>query len=190
MINSILYAATLEAQAIKIERKNVSLNDVLDELKSTYDVILEKKITLLWDCSPDLPVIKTDVRKLRHILENLINNAIKFTANGSVTISARCSAGAKVVRFSVADTGIGISSEFLPVVFDIFRQVSGSATRSHGGVGLGLYIVKKFAELLGGGVEVESDLGKGSTFSITLPYETSGQSQADSRFQDSATLAA
>jgi signal transduction histidine kinase len=130
------------------------------------------------------------VRKLRHILENLINNAIKFTESGSVTISARCSTEAKLVRFSVADTGIGISSEFLPIVFDVFRQVNGSATRSHDGVGLGLYIVKKFAELLGGKVEVESDPGKGSIFSITLPYETSGQSEADSRFQDSATLAA
>ncbi|HEY2989234.1 MAG TPA: ATP-binding protein [Candidatus Binatia bacterium] len=175
MINSILYASSLEAQAVKVERHNVSLSEILDDLRSTYAVITEKKIALVWDYPADLPMIKTDVRKLRHILENLINNAIKFTENGTVTISGRCLAEAKTVQFEVTDTGIGISRDLLPLVFDIFRQVDGSEKRLQNGVGLGLYIVKKFTELLGGEVKVESEFGKGSTFSVTIPYEKTEQ---------------
>jgi signal transduction histidine kinase/HAMP domain-containing protein len=190
MINSILYAASLEAKAVKVERNNVNPSDMLDELRSSYDVILEKKITLAWDYSSDLPSIRTDARKLRHVLENLINNAIKFTDKGSVSISARCLPSAKIVKFAVTDTGIGISKDFLPIVFDIFRQVDGSSTRLHGGVGLGLYIVKKFTELLDGKVEVESHFGKGSTFTVAIPYGTIEESAADFQSQHSASQAA
>jgi signal transduction histidine kinase/HAMP domain-containing protein len=190
MINSILYAASIEARAVKVDKNNVSPSDMLDELRSSYDVILEKKISLAWDYSSELPVMRTDARKLRHVLENLINNAIKFTDKGSVTISARCLPGAKIVQFSVADTGIGISKDFLPIVFDIFRQVDGSSTRLHGGVGLGLYIVKKFTELLGGKVEVESRFGKGSTFTVAIPYGTPEEIAADFQSQRSASRAA
>jgi signal transduction histidine kinase len=126
-----------------------------------------------------LPVVKTDSEKLKHILQNLINNAIKFTERGSVTISARLTptglspqASATFVEFKVADTGGGIAEEFLPVIFEKFRQVDSSETRPYGGVGMGLYIVKKFTELLGGGVEVESEPGKGSTFTVTIPCES------------------
>ena len=190
MINSILYAASLQAQAVKVERIDVSPSDMLDELRSTYDVILEKKISLAWDYSSELPVIRTDGRKLRHILENLINNAVKFTEQGAVTISARCFSEAKAVHFMVTDTGIGISRDLLPIVFDIFRQVDGSSTRLHGGVGLGLYIVKKFTELLGGKVEVKSDFGKGSMFTVTIPYGTAEQMASESQAQHSASQAA
>lgn len=190
MINSILYAASLEARAVKVERNNVNPSEVLDELRSSYDVILEKKISLAWDYSSELPAMRTDARKLRHVLENLINNAIKFTDKGSVAISARCLPGAKNVQFSVADTGVGISKDFLPIVFDIFRQVDGSSTRLHGGVGLGLYIVKKFTELLGGKVEVESHFGKGSMFTVSIPYGTPEEIVSDSQSQHSASRAA
>jgi signal transduction histidine kinase/HAMP domain-containing protein len=190
MINSILYAASIEARAVKVDKNNVSPSDMLDELRSSYDVILEKKISLAWDYSSELPVMRTDARKLRHVLENLINNAIKFTDKGSVAISARCLPGAKIVKFAVTDTGIGISKDFLPIVFDIFRQVDGSSTRLHGGVGLGLYIVKKFTELLGGKVEVESRFGKGSTFTVAIPYGTPEEIAADFQSQRSASRAA
>ncbi|MBI3063268.1 MAG: hypothetical protein HYY83_14965, partial [Deltaproteobacteria bacterium] len=143
-----------------------------------------KTLALNWDYPGDLPFIKADSAKLRQVLQNLINNAIKFTDKGSITISTRFlpvsdspplrfgETGNRVtgvVEFKVADTGVGIPKEMLPVIFDRFRQVDSSETRSFGGVGLGLYIVKKFTELLGGTVEVESEVGKGSTFTVTIP---------------------
>jgi signal transduction histidine kinase len=188
MINSILYAASLQAEAVKVDRSDVNLSDILDDLKSTYAVILEKPLALVWDYPSKLPTTRTDGRKLRHVLENLINNAIKFTPSGSVTISARCISGA--VRFRVADTGVGIPRDALPSVFEIFRQVDGSETRRHGGVGLGLYIVKKFTELLGGKIEVESNLGKGSTFTVTIPYEESAAARTERGSHRPSTRAA
>jgi signal transduction histidine kinase len=113
--------------------------------------------------------MRTDGEKLRHILENLINNAVKFTDQGNVTISARYNPKAKAVEFKVADTGIGIEKEMLPSIFEIFRQADSSETRSYGGVGIGLYIVKKFAELLGGKIDATSEPGKGSIFTVTIP---------------------
>ncbi len=171
MINSILYVTSIEAQAIRAERRKVDLTDFLNELKSSYDATTYKELTLQWECDPRLPMVKTDSAKLKHVLENIINNAIKFTQKGQVTISTRYLAAAKCVEFKVTDTGIGIPSESLPIIFERFRQIDSSNTRRYGGVGIGLYVVKKFTELLGGKIEVQSEPGKGSTFSVTLPCE-------------------
>ena len=177
MINSILFATSLQAEAVKADRNEISPGHVLDDLRSTYEVFLEKKISLAWDYPAELPVMRSDGVRLKHILENLINNAIKFTERGAVTISARYLSDIKTVQFKVADTGIGISTELLPSIFEMFRQADSSETRVHGGVGLGLYIVKRFTELLGGWVEVESEPGKGSTFTVTIPYEKAEQTE-------------
>lgn len=190
MINNILFATSLQSRAMIVEKNAVSLGKVLDDLRSTYTILLEKKLTLDWDYSSELPVIRADGVKLKHILENLINNAIKFTEKGGVTISARCLPDIKAVEFKVIDTGIGISTKLLPVIFEMFRQVDSSETRLHGGVGLGLYIVKKFTELLGGKVEVESEFGMGSTFTVTIPYEKIEQAEPSSQTPHSASRAA
>ncbi|MBI2985607.1 MAG: GAF domain-containing protein [Deltaproteobacteria bacterium] len=192
MIKDVLQATQVETQAIIIEGRVVHLTDFLDKLKLAYDAPLDKEITLIWDYPSDLPSMMTDSEKLRQILQNLIHNAIKFTNKGSVTVSARIRHEAEgnrrqeeglltplasrlaphaFVEFRVADTGVGIPKEMLPVIFEKFRQVDSSETRLYGGVGLGLYIVKKFTELLGGTVQVESEPGKGSTFTVTLPLE-------------------
>ncbi|MCZ6623669.1 MAG: ATP-binding protein [Deltaproteobacteria bacterium] len=168
MITSILQASSIEGGAIKVDRKGFDLNHFLDELKSIYDVPLGKELTLVWDYPRGLPFVTTDSEKLKCILQNLINNAIKFTDRGQVTVSARYLSESGKVGFEVADTGIGISQEALPAIFEMFRQVDGSETRAHGGVGLGLYIVKRLAKLLGGKVEVESEFGKGSAFTVTI----------------------
>ena len=149
----------------------MSLRDFVGDLRSFYSVPLDKDLTLTWDCPSELPAIKTDSRRLRHILESLISNAIKFTNSGDVTISTRYFPEANSVEFKVADTGIGIPKEALPHIFEIFCQADSSDARSYGGVGMGLYIVRKFTEILGGTVEVESVPGRGSTFTVRLPYE-------------------
>lgn len=180
MIESILDATKIDAGAVSLHDQDFHLGNFLEELKSLYDTPLDKELKLIWDFPSHLPaLIKTDSTKLRHIVQNLINNAIKFTAKGHVTVSARILEGGgpsaeadRWIEFKVADTGIGIPQEKLPIIFDMFRQVDSSAKRGYGGAGLGLYIVKKFTETLGGKVEVESEPGKGSTFTVTIPCET------------------
>ena len=171
MISSILNVTSIEAQAVKMVTRNVDLTNFLNELRSSYDGSLGEELILKWDYDSSLPVLKTDSEKLRHILENLINNAIKFTRKGQVTVSARYFPEAKRVEFKVADTGIGIPTESLSIIFEKFRQLDSSQTRLYGGVGIGLYIVNKFTEILGGKIEVRSEPGKGSSFSVTLPCE-------------------
>jgi signal transduction histidine kinase len=109
------------------------------------------------------------LEKLRQILQNLINNAIKFTDNGLITISVIYSYDKDEVEFSVSDTGVGISSEFHETIFDKFTQANSFDSRRHEGAGLGLYIVKKFTELLGGAVTVSSEVGKGRCFTVRIP---------------------
>ncbi len=169
MITEILQATSLEAHAVKMEEQEVSLGRFLDDLRSNYEVPVDKELTFNWDYPPALPTMRTDGEKLKHILQNLINNAVKFTERGQVTISARYNPKAKAVEFKVADTGIGIQKELLPTIFEMFRQGDSSETRSYGGVGIGLYIVRKFTDLLGGRIDTESEPGKGSIFTVTIP---------------------
>lgn len=189
MIAGILQATQIEAERVSAELEPFNLRDFLDDLRSSYEVRLEKDLAIHWSYSRDLPAITTDREKLKHILQNLINNAIKFTEKGSVTVSARIrqqASGSRQqeedppmphasrlsptwVEFKVTDTGIGIPEGALPDIFDKFHQVDSSETRLYGGVGMGLYIVKQYTELLGGSVAVESSPGKGSTFTVTIP---------------------
>lgn len=174
LIRDILYATQIESRSVIVERQLVNLSDFLDRLKAGYDQPLNKDLTLNWNYPADLPPAITDSEKLKQILRNLIHNAIKFTEKGSVTISAKIrqqAKGKEQVEFKVADTGIGVPKEILPFIFEKFRQADSSETRIYGGVGLGLYIVKNFTAMLGGTVEVESEPGKGSIFTVTLPLE-------------------
>lgn len=169
MISGILQATSLEAEAVKAESHPVRLTELLDELRATYGAPLGKEVTLVWDYPSDLPVIRTDKDKLRRVLQLLIHNGIKFTPRGQVVISARHLPEEKRVAIAVNDSGIGIPQEYLPVIFEKFRQVNNSETRAHRGIGLGLYVAKRLTELLGGTIQVESEPGKGSIFTVTLP---------------------
>jgi len=171
MITSVLETTSMEAETVKVENHPFGLVNFLDWLKAVYEVPLDKDVALTWDYPFNLPVMKTDSGKLNQILRNLINNAVKFTEKGSVTVSARYFPGTETLEFKVADTGIGIPKESLPLIFEKFRQLDSSDTRSHGGVGLGLYIVKQFTEMLGGTVTTETEPGRGSTFVVTVPIK-------------------
>jgi signal transduction histidine kinase len=177
-VNSILEATKIDAGACRVESSVISLGYFFDGMKANYDNPTGKELTLIWDYPADLPAVNTDCAKLKLIVENLINNATKFTETGNVMISASHWRDRSAVKLTVADTGIGIPSAALPFIFDKFYQADASQTRTYGGVGLGLHIVKKFTELLGAEIEVESVENKGSIFTLTLPLSF----EKDSRF--------
>jgi signal transduction histidine kinase len=172
LINSVLQVSSIEAEMLQVELHEVNFWEFMSELRAFYDYPLAKEIKLVWEFPGDLPVLYADRGKLKHILENLINNAIKFSDQGTVTISARYVASKKIVELKIADTGVGIPKDLLPTIFERFRQADSSDTRAHGGVGLGLYIVKKYTNLLGGTIHVESKVGQGSTFTLRIPCQT------------------
>ena len=184
MINSVLQVTTIEAEAVTVQSHEFNVREVLNNLRSNYDDLVGKELTIRWDYPSELPVVRSDDEKLKAILQNLINNAIKFTEKGNVLVSVRYVPDAKRMDFTVADTGIGIPKERIPFIFDMFEQVDSSTTRRHGGVGLGLYISKTFTELLGGTIAVKSQIGEGSTFIVSLPtaLESDLPDSDDSRF--------
>lgn len=169
MINAILEITKIEAGTVTIHKEPIDLKSFLDEMQSDYMMPMERDLTLRWEPQADLPVVVSDRTKLKHILSNLINNAIKFTEQGSVVVSVRMLEIGDTVEFQVTDTGPGIPDELIPVVFDKFRQIDSTTTRIHSGAGLGLYIVKTFTELLEGTVRVQSKLDEGSVFTVRLP---------------------
>jgi len=128
-------------------------------------------VALRWEGPEDL-VVRTDRRKLRMILKNLLGNALKFTVQGEVVLA--CSHDRATVRFVVRDTGVGIAPHHLPIIFDMFRQADSSDARSFRGAGLGLYIVQRLVHQLGGEIVVSSQLGRGSAFTFTLPIGGEG----------------
>jgi signal transduction histidine kinase len=189
MVNSIMDATKIEAGAVVVEYDDLPLSEFLDELKLLYDYPLAKSVSLQWHYPPDLPMIRTDRDKLKHILQNLLNNSLKFTETGRITLSGRHLPQDNQIEIAVSDTGIGIATEDLNSVFEKFRQLDSSRTRTQGGVGLGLHIVKTFVEILGGKVTVRSRLREGSTFTVTLPcgYEGASTTQAYPRRREAET---
>ena len=167
LIQETLDVNRLEAGLLPLDLTMFTVHEFLDDLKDSIPADwLKDDVVLVWHV-PTIPImIRSDRGKLKKVLRNLIQNAFKFTERGSVTVNAVVDHS--WVEFSVADTGIGISAESLPVIFDMFRQVDGSSTRRHGGVGLGLYIVKQLVRGLGGEVSVISSVGTGSTFRVRL----------------------
>ena len=168
LITNTLDLSRLEGGRLPLHLEDTSLRDLLAATATETSVVCEKPdVSLRFEVPADLPHIWTDPAKLKMVLKNLILNAEKFTHKGSVTVSARPTPGG--VEISVRDTGIGIAPESLSVIFEPFRQADAALSRRFGGVGLGLYIVRRLLELLGGSIEVQSELGHGSTFRIALP---------------------
>ena len=170
LVDSVLDLGKLDSGRMPVVNEQVSLEEVADNLRKRERMPLAAGVFLRWDFAPELPVIQTDQAKLTVILDNLINNAIKFTAAGSITVTARDLAASRQVQFCIDDTGPGIDEQQLPAVFEPFHQLDGSNERAYGGVGLGLAIVQKYVALLGGEVVVRSQVGRGTSFAVTLPY--------------------
>jgi signal transduction histidine kinase/CheY-like chemotaxis protein len=181
LISSILETTRIEAGEATLMIEEVDLTEFVGDLERMFGDTANEQTALSWNFSPDLPLIKTDGEKLRQILENLINNAIKFTVEGSVAVSAHYFPEKHEILFSVSDTGIGIPYRARELIFEKFAQGDSSDNRPHDGAGLGLFLVKKFTELLGGKIAVKSELGKGSCFTVRIPAETSLTPRASAR---------
>lgn len=177
LINDILDLAKIEAGRMEINVVDFSLEEVVERLTSSMRPLAEKKnIDLQWEVDPDMPVIVQDLGKLQQILYNLLSNAVKFTPEGGrIWVKAQRIDGG-LFELIVADSGIGIPLEDQAVIFEKFRQGQNlrgndALTREFEGTGLGLSIVKELTKLLGGEVLLESEFGKGSTFTVRLPLE-------------------
>jgi two-component system, sensor histidine kinase and response regulator len=189
LINGILEITKIESGTATVVADRFDLTEFMSESKSDYMMPMEKDLMLEWDYPTDLPVIASDRVKLKQILMNLVNNAIKFTDQGSVKISARVLSDGQIFELQVADTGPGIPDDLLPFVFEKFRQIDSATTRNYSGVGLGLYIVKNFVDLLGGDIDVRSKIGEGSVFTVRLPIQREHAPTGTTRSQARATVA-
>jgi signal transduction histidine kinase len=169
MVDDLLDLAKIEAGRVEISAAWFEMVDLFSALRGMFkSVLINPGVTLIFDEPVGLPRLYTDDRKLSQILRNFIANALKFTTSGEVRVSARRQDD-QTVRFSVADTGIGIEPKYHTALFDDFSQVDSPVQKRLRGTGLGLSLSKQLAALLGGHVELESVLGKGSTFSVVLP---------------------
>jgi len=173
LLNDVLDVSRIESGRFELDRHAFSLRQTVKASISPLLVELRKK-GLAFRCAvpavvPDLLV--GDAGRLRQIITNLVNNAIKFTLHGEVSVSVTAdeqNGASTALRFVVRDTGIGIPQNRLHAIFESFRQVDSSTTRKYGGTGLGLSIAKRLAELMGGGIRVESEIGKGSAFYVIV----------------------
>jgi len=199
IINDILDLSKIEAGKLELEHTAFRIQDVMDSITDMFsNKAAEKGIELLIAVSADLPVqVMGDPLRLRQILINLTNNAIKFTNTGEVviTVNQQRKEGESrvVIEFAVVDTGIGISEQHLPRLFESFSQADGSTTRKYGGTGLGLTISKRLVEMMGGTLHVKSELEKGSVFCCSLPFDLPPDANAQPllpplRFRDRRVL--
>jgi signal transduction histidine kinase len=169
LVNDLLDASKLESGTMRLDAATIELRGLVGEMKEQMQPLArEKEISLEEDVPEDLPPLRADRAKLRRVLVNLVSNALKFTPKGGrVRLGAAREGG--FVRVSVSDTGVGIPREDLHDIFDKYAQARSRATRSEKGTGLGLYITRQLVELHGGKISVQSEVGKGSTFSFTIP---------------------
>jgi two-component system sensor histidine kinase BarA len=173
LINDILDLAKIEAGKMQVRLVEFSSYDVCEGLLTMFRPLAEKKnIDLRGTFAPGIPLLQQDVVKFQQMLSNLLSNAIKFTPEGGRVLLKAETDLAQII-LTVNDTGVGIAAEEQALVFEKFRQAGNPMTREHAGTGLGLSIVRELAKLLGGGVTLQSELGRGSTFTVRLPLQLS-----------------
>src|SRR5206468_170243 len=170
LITNVLDFARLSSGQISFQVERFALAPLLAEIEALHARRLQNpRLALTVRVDPDLPMFETDRVKLQEIVHNLVDNAVKFTEVGRITLVQRAGSDSSRVVIEVGDTGPGIPAEDLDTIFDAFHQVGESSTRRTNGVGLGLSIVKQLANALGGTVSVTSRIGEGSTFRIDVP---------------------
>lgn len=179
MVDDLLDLAKVEAGRITVSPDWFELIDLFSALRGMFrPIATSPDVVVVFEDPVDVPRMYSDNQKVAQILRNFISNAYKFTEHGSIVVSARREDGDRV-RFSVADTGIGIAPDELERLFEDFVQLAPARARSRRGTGLGLSLCRRFAELLGGRVEVESAPGVGSTFHAVLPCQAPANGAED-----------
>jgi CheY-like chemotaxis protein/two-component sensor histidine kinase len=174
ILNDILDLSKIEAGKLELEEIEFDLGDVARGAHSAFTALANKKgLSFALDIGQARGVYRGDPTRLRQILYNLISNALKFTEHGEIRVTAICTEGD--LRVTVVDTGVGIPPEALAKLFGKFAQVDASTTRRFGGTGLGLAICQQLCRLMGGVIEVESEPGRGTTFTVTLPMPRVGE---------------
>jgi signal transduction histidine kinase len=170
IINEILDISRIEAGRMPLQIATFRVADLVSEVKAELEpIIMRSKLNVTLDLPKEIQPISSDRQKVKQILLNLLSNALKFTHHGGVTIAARRNPRERTLTLTVTDTGIGIPGTDLDKIFEDFRQLDNSPTRAYGGTGLGLSICRRLAQMLDGRITVQSEVGKGSTFTLTLP---------------------
>jgi signal transduction histidine kinase len=172
IINEILDITRIEAGKMPMQVSDFNLNELVSEVMIELDpVVARSKLAVSARLSSEPPLMSTDRQKVKQIVVNLLTNALKFTHQGSVEIGVDFEVDARLASVAVSDTGIGIAQENHEKIFEDFRQVDDSPSRQYGGTGLGLAICRRLASALGGRITLHSNLGKGSTFTLSIPAE-------------------
>ena len=170
LINDILDFSKIQAGKVQVNLEPCDLTDIIDDVMTSAESLLGgKPVELRQAVAPRLPQLQSDYAKIKQILENLVNNAVKFTAQGAVTVRATADADQSAVLIEVEDTGEGIPEKKLLSIFELFKQVDGSTKKKFRGTGLGLAITKSFCEMLHIEIGVRSLVGKGTTFVLHIP---------------------
>jgi signal transduction histidine kinase/DNA-binding response OmpR family regulator len=178
LINDILDLSKIEAGKMDVHLEEFAIVPlIVDAVKTIGTLATKNNNRLVVDCEPEIGVMQADQTRVRQALLNLLSNANKFTEGGTVTVRAehREEAGRDWITMAVSDTGIGMTPEQMGRLFQDFSQADSSTTRKYGGTGLGLAISRRFCQMLGGDITVQSELGRGSTFTIRLPASAAGE---------------
>ena len=180
LIDDLLDLRKVEAGKIQLRVETFTVTDLLAALRGMFKpLVVNENVALVIEEPDDLPPLYTDQGKVAQILRNLVSNALKFTTRGSVRVSCRLSQDRQLILFEVVDTGIGIAPENHRRIFDEFSQVENPLQTSVKGTGLGLSLSQRLAGLLGGGIEIRSALGQGSTFTLAIPLRVDGERSAE-----------
>lgn len=190
LIDELLDLSKIEAGKMEIEYNDISLPELLQDLKSLFQPIAkEKNIELRIEHNLDFNItLESDKMKLEQILKNLLSNALKFIADGYVALTVMPDEKGTYLKFVVEDTGVGIPKDKLGVVFEAFTQADGSTKRKYGGTGLGLSISRQLARLLGGEISVTSQPGKGSIFTLAIPTSKQEAIEKKPLFAEQTTI--
>jgi signal transduction histidine kinase/CheY-like chemotaxis protein len=179
LINDVLDLSKIEAGRMDLYLEHFEVGQLLEDVVATVTPLVEEKSSrLVTRFESNLGAMHADVTKVRQALFNLLSNAAKFTEAGTITLSARRDPGERLV-FAVADTGIGIPPDKLESIFEEFSQAEDHTTRNYGGTGLGLAISRRFAQMMGGDISLESVVGEGSTFTLSLPASIEAATESE-----------